>query len=224
MTFQMPQRAAQWIRQHPLAFAAACGFTVAVLGVLTHGLIFGTGYQPTRLSLESTVTLPWYFGVAKLVATLLSAVSGIAGGIFAPSLSIGAGLGDNIAALFPHMAAHGAIVLLVMTGYLAGVTRAPVTSFIIAMEMTNNHQMLLPLMAASVVASQVSKFISPMPLYHHLSEAYTDTRLNASAGSDFRPWRHVTAWHADAEKYSTRVKDEPDRDLDRSNDRDRLRW
>lgn len=205
ITFRMPQRAAQWIKLHPLAFAGACGLGVAVLGVLTHGLVFGAGYQPTRLSLESTVTLPWYFGVAKLFATLLSAVSGIAGGIFAPSLSVGAGLGDNIAMLFPHMAAHGAIVLLVMTGYLAGVTRAPVTSFIIAMEMTNNHQMLLPLMAASVVASQVSKFISSEPLYHHLSELYSDVR--PSAGNDFRPWRHVAAWHADADKFSSKIKD-----------------
>lgn len=200
ITFQLPQQAAQWIKQHRILFAAGCGLTVALLGVLTHGLIFGTGYQPTKLSLESTVTLPWYFGVAKMAATLLSAVSGIAGGIFAPSLSVGAGLGDNIAALFPHMAAHGAIVLLVMTAYLAGVTRAPVTSFIIAMEMTNNHQMLLPLMAASVAASQISKLISPVPLYHRLSEVYSHGHLNPSAGGDFRPWRHASAWHADQAK------------------------
>lgn len=219
ITFHMPEQARSFVKQHRVLFAAGCGLSVAILGVVTHGLIFGTGYQPTRLSLESTVSLPWYFGIAKLVATLLSAVSGIAGGIFAPSLAIGAGLGDNIAALFPHMAAHGAIVLLVMTGYLAGVTRAPVTSFIIAMEMTNNHQMLLPLMAASVVASQVSKLISPLPLYHRLSEIYSSNRFNGSSTGEFRPWRHVSAWHADGEKHSTKIKDQPDSEAGRMRNR-----
>ena len=49
--------------------------------------------------------VPWYFGAAKFTATLLSAVSGIPGGIFAPSLAVGAGIGDNIAALLTSMLA-----------------------------------------------------------------------------------------------------------------------
>jgi len=181
ITFNMPVRFTNFVKNRRLLFAGCCGLVVAIIGVCCHGLIFGTGYQPTRLSLENTATLPWYFGIAKLVVTLLSSVSGIAGGIFAPSLAVGAGIGDNLAALLPFMADHSAIVLLVMTAYLSGVTRAPVTSFIISMEMTNNHQMLLPLMAASVLASRVSKFISPMPLYHKLSENFTDQPLVTNA-------------------------------------------
>jgi len=166
------QRCVNLIRAKPLWVAAGCGLIVAILGVVTHGLVFGSGYEPTKLSLENSVALPWYFGVAKFFATLVSSTSGIAAGIFAPSLSVGAGLGDNIAALWPDMADHSAIVLLVMTAYLSGVTRAPVTSFIISMEMTNSHQMLLPLMAASVVANQMSKLFCPEPLYHKLSEKF----------------------------------------------------
>lgn len=116
--------------------------------------------------------MPWYFGIAKLIATLLSSVWGISGGIFAPSLAVGAGIGDNIATLFPNLATHGAIILLVMAAYLSGVTRAPVTSFIIMMEMTDSHQMLVPLMSASVIASAISKFICPTPLYHKLAERF----------------------------------------------------
>lgn len=208
MTYHMPRRAATFMRTRPFAFAALCGLAVAVLGVASHGLIFGTGYQPTRLSLENTATLPWYFGVAKLFATLLSSISGIAGGVFAPSLSIGAGLGDNISALFPHMAARSAIVLLMMTAYLAGVTRAPITSFVIAMEMTNNHQMLLPLMAVSVVASRASRFVSPKPLYHRLADGFsTPPGTPRAAGGP-----KVTVQRQ--EKYSTTIKKQSGRFAD----------
>jgi H+/Cl- antiporter ClcA len=172
VTFNLPSRLAQFVQKRYVLFAALCGLMIAIIGISTDGLTYGAGYEPTRLSLEGTANLPWYFGIAKLVATLLSSVCGMPGGIFAPSLSVGAGLGDNLAALMPAMANHGAIVLLVMAAYLSGVTRAPVTSFIICMEMTNSHEMLLPLMIASIVASWVSKLISPTPLYHKLSELF----------------------------------------------------
>jgi len=213
-TFNMPGRWRTFVKNNRLLFAAGCGLTVAIIGIYSNGLIFGTGYQPTRLSLENTATLPWYFGMAKLVATLVSSISGIAGGIFAPSLSIGAGLGDNISAIFPHMADHSAIVLLVMTAYLAGVTRAPVTSFIIAMEMTNNHQMLLPLMAASVVASRVSKFISPVPLYHKLSENFY-VIPNSEINRNGHALENTNLVLDEGEKYSSKVKNQTDREADR---------
>jgi len=145
---------------------------VATLGLYTDGLAFRAGYQATRQTLEDGAMLPWYFGVAKFAAALLSSASGIAGGIFAPSLAAGAGFGENIATLFPSLAPHSAIILMVMAAYLSGVTRAPLTSFIIMMEMTNSHQMLLPLMTASVVASTSSKIICRRPLYHALAENF----------------------------------------------------
>lgn len=175
-TFNLPTRFATFVQKRYVIFAAICGLLIAIIGICTDGLTYGAGYEPTKLSLEGTANLPWYFGIAKLVATLLSSVCGMPGGIFAPSLSVGAGLGDNIAALMPTLlpsvADRSAIVLLVMAAYLAGVTRAPITSFIICMEMTNGDQMLIPLMVATVVASWISKLISPTPLYHKLSEMF----------------------------------------------------
>jgi H+/Cl- antiporter ClcA len=173
-SFHFSPRLASFARGRRFAFAACCGFLVAILGISTNGLIFGTGYQSTRITLEESGILPWYFGLAKMLATLLTCISGIAGGLFAPSLAVGAGIGDNLVSLFPYLATHSAIVLLVMAAYLAGVTRAPVTSFIIMMEMTDSHQMLVPLMAASVVASRVSKFICPIPLYQKLAGKFQD--------------------------------------------------
>jgi H+/Cl- antiporter ClcA len=173
VSFDTTSRLAKFIGRRPLVFAALCGLGVALLGLATDHLVFGTGYQPTRAILEESGALPWYFGIAKLLATLLSSMSGIAGGVFAPSLAVGAGIGDDLAALLPTAyAPHSAIVLLTMAAYLSGVTRAPVTAFIIMMEMTDSHHMLLPLMAASVVASAASKLISPVPLYHALSQKF----------------------------------------------------
>lgn len=159
-------------KSRPLRFAALCGLAVAVIGIFTDGVIFGTGYEATRSTLEHGTTLAWYYGIAKLFATLLSSASGIAGGIFAPSLAVGAGFGENIAQLMPALAPHSAIILLTMAAYLSGVTRAPVTSFIIMMEMTDSHQMLLPLMTASVAASACSKLVCKTQLYHSLADNF----------------------------------------------------
>jgi H+/Cl- antiporter ClcA len=169
---KLPAHMPGWVLRRPMAFAALCGFGVALLGYATDGLVFGTGYEATRLTLEDGILLPWYFSAAKLAATLLSSVSGMAGGIFAPSLAVGAGVGENIALLFPHLAPHAAIILLVMAAYLSGVTRAPVTSFIIMMEMTGSHDMLLPLMTASVIASGASKLVCRTQLYHALADRF----------------------------------------------------
>jgi H+/Cl- antiporter ClcA len=166
----LPASAAAFVQSHPHAWAAICGFGVALLGSATDGMVFGTGYAPTRMILEDSAALPWLFGAAKFAATLLSSASGIPGGIFAPSLAVGAGLGDNIATLLPALAPHSAIVLLVMAAYLSGVTRAPLTSFIIMMEMTDSHHMLMPLMATALIASAASKTVCATPLYHTLAE------------------------------------------------------
>ncbi|HJV53972.1 MAG TPA: chloride channel protein [Noviherbaspirillum sp.] len=171
-SFILPSRLAAYAKHRPVLFAALCGLGVALLGLVTDGMVYGTGYEASRGTLETNAALPWHFGIAKMAATLLSSMSGIPGGIFAPSLAVGAGLGDNVAALLPTIAPHGAIILLSMAAYLSGVTRAPLTSFIIMMEMTNSHHMLLPLMAATLVASGISKLISPTPLYHALADRF----------------------------------------------------
>lgn len=96
-TALLPSRRDANQKSRLLLIAALCGGAVAVIGLMTDGVIFGTGYEVTRAALEGREELPWYFGIAKLVATLLSTLSGIPAGIFAPSLAVGAGLGENVA-------------------------------------------------------------------------------------------------------------------------------
>ena len=162
-----------WIkvmRAHPILFATCCGLVVAVTGWLTDGLSWGTGYETTRQLLASQ-DAPLTFGPAKFVATLATALSGAPGGIFAPSLSVGAGLGQSLSLLFPASPA-GAIILLGMIGYFTGVVRAPLTAVIIMMEMTADHTMILPLFATALIADAVSALVCRDKLYHALSKGF----------------------------------------------------
>lgn len=166
----LPGRIGQFARTHPIAFAGACGFALAVLGLLSGNTIYGTGYVEAQQILEGG-ELPLFYGVLKLAATVVSFVSGVPGGIFAPSLSVGAGLGANIAAFMPEISS-GAVIILAMVAYFAGVSHAPITAFVIVMEMTDNHGMVVPLMAAAVIAYGTSRLVCPRSLYHVLAEQF----------------------------------------------------
>lgn len=163
----------KFVQKFPYVFAASCGLGVALLGLMTGGAVFGSGYEPTSATLAADASMmPWYYGFAKFAATTLSTLSGIAGGIFAPTLAVGAGIGDAISQFMPSIAPHGAIIVMMMASYLAGVTRAPATSFIITMEMTSGHQMLLALMVTSLIACAVSRLVAPIPIYHALAQRF----------------------------------------------------
>ncbi|HWK44735.1 MAG TPA: chloride channel protein [Stellaceae bacterium] len=148
-------------------FAAGCGLALAILGLATGGLVYGTGYTEARAILEGGA-LPWGYAPAKLVAVLLSTLSGIPGGIFAPALSVGAGLGNVLAQSMPDQPA-GAVVLLAMVGYFAGVVQAPITAAVIVFEMTAGRAMTIPILATALIGHGASKLICPHPLYHTLS-------------------------------------------------------
>lgn len=158
------------IRARPIILAGACGMIVAVTGFVSNGLSWGTGYETTRHLLMGQ-TAPVFFGPAKFIATLATALSGAPGGIFAPSLSVGAGLGQLIAMALPGNSA-GAVVLLGMVGYFTGVVRAPMTSVIIMMEMTADRTMILPLFATALIADAVSAMVCREKLYHALSRPF----------------------------------------------------
>lgn len=158
------------LRSRPVGLAALCGFVVALTGWATSGQSWGTGYGTTRLLLGGHGAT-MMFGPAKFVATLATALSGAPGGIFAPSLSVGAGLGQLVSNFFPG-SPSGAIVLLGMAGYFTGVVRAPMTAVIIMMEMTADRTMILPLFATALIADAVSGMICRHKLYHALSSQF----------------------------------------------------
>ncbi len=174
MSFNPPRMLAGLVWNRPLLFAAFCGVGVALLGILTDNLVFGSGDEATRTMLHAGgSSFVWYYGLAKMTAVFLSAISGIPGGLIAPSLAAGAGLGDSLSQLFPSLAPHGAMVLMVMAAYLSGVTRAPLTALVLTVETTSGLHLLLPLLVVVLIASAVSKLINPQPLYQTLTERFT---------------------------------------------------
>jgi H+/Cl- antiporter ClcA len=159
------------ITRHKVLFAALCGLTVGILTIATHGYAAGTSYDETRAILEQGSQLPWWYGFGKLVTTLLSSISGIPGGLFSPSLSVGAGLGSAISYILPTTDTR-LIALLAMVGYFAAVVQSPLTAFVIVMEMTDNQAMVIPLMATALLSAGLSRLINREPLYHALSHRF----------------------------------------------------
>lgn len=162
-------RMAAQLKRRPVMFAAGCGVIVAILGILSDGTTWGTGYTPARTLVEGG-TLNVWFGPAKFLASIFTTLSGTPGGIFSPSLAVGAGLGNAMARLFD--APSAAVVLLGMAGYFVGVVRAPFTAVIILMETTGARNMILPLFATALIADAISSLISQERIYHGLSKAF----------------------------------------------------
>jgi H+/Cl- antiporter ClcA len=158
------------LQQHRIWFALACGLVVACVGLLSGGLTYGSGYREAKSIIDSGAQLPWAYAPARAVATLVTFLSGVPCGLFAPSLSAGAGLGQLVANLMGESSSVP-FAILGMCGLLAAVTQAPLTSLVIVMEMTAQHVMVFPLMVTVIIATAVSKLLS-QPLYHTLAQRY----------------------------------------------------
>ena len=166
-----------WMKTRPVAFAAICGLLLALIGLAADNTTYGSGYNEAKSLLNGSSVLPESYGLLKMTATIVSYVSGIPGGIMSPTLSAGAGFGVNIAHLFTSVPA-GAVIILGMVAYFAGVTQAPITAFVIVMEMLDNHEMILPLMATSLIACACSRLICPIPLYYALAQNFIRRQLS----------------------------------------------
>jgi H+/Cl- antiporter ClcA len=158
----------RWRKRSPVIFAAACGLALAVIGMVGHGSTFGTGYTHSRAMLEGSPESQPFFTMLKFVATWVTTWAGVPGGLFAPALSIGGSLGNDIAQL-THYANAPTLIALGMAGFLAAVTQAPLTAFIIVMEMVDGHALVLSMMATAMVASGVSRLLC-VPLYGALAQ------------------------------------------------------
>jgi len=175
-------RMGKLMREKPVAFAGCCGVALALIGLASGNSTYGSGYLEAKSLLDANAELPESYGLLKMAATIVSYVSGIPGGIMAPTLSAGAGFGANIAHFFTSVPT-GAAIILGMVAYFAGVTQAPITAFVIVIEMTDSHEMILPMMTAAFIAKICSKLICPTPLFHTLAKNFmpkTERRLISS--------------------------------------------
>jgi CIC family chloride channel protein len=137
--------------------------------------IKGVGYEHVDQALNGGLLFSTMLTLCfvKLGATVLSYSSGNAGGIFAPSLYIGAmaggAVGMAIAQIAPFpIAEPGAYALVGMGALFAGIIRAPITSVFMIFEVTQDYQILVPLMVANLLSYVISRHYQPIPVYEAL--------------------------------------------------------
>jgi CIC family chloride channel protein len=146
-----------------LLIGAMLVFEPAVAGV-------GYEYVDQALNGEMLITAMLMLGALKIVATITSYVSGNAGGIFAPTLFIGAMTGGAVG-YFVHAyapfatAGTGAYALVGMGALFAGIIRAPMTSVFMIFELTQDHEILVPLMVANMLSLVLARRLQPEPIY-----------------------------------------------------------
>ena len=134
--------------------------------------IFGVGYPSIEKTLNGQLGPFLVFGLIglKIIATSLTLGSGGSGGVFAPSLFIGAMLGSSFGSflhlLFPGISVSpGAYALVGMAAVFAGAAQAPISAILILFEMTGDYKIMLPLMIACVISTLVVKWISSDSIY-----------------------------------------------------------
>jgi chloride channel protein, CIC family len=137
--------------------------------------VMGVGYEFVNQALNGGLVLKTMIilCLVKLAATIISHASGNAGGIFAPSLYIGAMAGGAIGTVMHRFAPFptgdvGAYALVGMGALFAGIMRAPMTSVFMIFELTQDYQVIVPLMIANMISFAMSKHYQPISLYHAL--------------------------------------------------------
>ncbi len=149
--------------------AFICGVICSLIGFFSNGDTSGSGYEVVRHFMDSdTAQISYSFGIAKFVSTIFSYLSGMAGGIFSPCLSIGAGIGSSLAAL-AHLTNLKTCAMIGMVAFFSGAVQAPITAVVIVMEMTDEHSLIIPFMIAALIAQALGKLLMPIPLYKYLA-------------------------------------------------------
>ncbi|MCP4261579.1 MAG: H(+)/Cl(-) exchange transporter ClcA [Planctomycetes bacterium] len=147
------------------------GLIIAIIGIFFPELI-GGGYKTIRIMLDHSLSLQVLiiFFIGRMLLTVFSYGTGVPGGIFAPMLAIGVSLGMLFGSVmqhyFPGLIPHpGIFAVAGMAGIFASTVRAPLTGIVLAVEMTSNYELALPLIITTVTASVVTALLGNEPIY-----------------------------------------------------------
>jgi len=174
-----------------LLYLIVCALIVASLAVMMSDSIFGSGKElMTRVLFTNDKYSGWHIALLRIVGPVVSFTAGGSGGVFAPALAAGAGVGSLLSGWF-HLSPTDTNVLILsgMVGFLTGVTRTPFTSAILVLEMTDRHNVIFHLMLAGMVASLSALLIDKHSFYDHL-KAECVHELNHDEGSVSTPGQH----------------------------------
>lgn len=129
-----------------------------------------SGKESINAVLFNSKFIPWYETFTRMIMPIVSSMTGVAGGIFAPALSAGATVGSLIASLIDSDL-QVVLGLCGMVGFLTGLTHTPITSFILVLEMTDRHSAVFPMMLAALCSSLSSHLVSKKSFYEEVVEA-----------------------------------------------------
>ena len=159
-----------------IIFLVISALIIASLAFFVNREILGSGKEIMERTLfTDDKHEAWYMPIFRMIGPALAFTSGGAGGIFAPALSAGASVGSVISGwinLTPNET--NVVILGGMVAFLTGITRAPFTSAIIVLEMTDRHSLIFHLMLAGMVSSLISLMVSKRSLYDALKISYLD--------------------------------------------------
>lgn len=148
-------------------FLVGCALVIAFISFFISREVLGSGKEiMERVLFTSDKHEDWYVPILRMLGPALSFTSGGAGGIFAPALTAGASIGSVISGII-HLTPNetNVVILAGMVAFLTGITRAPFTSAIIVLEMTDRHSLIFHLMLAGMVSSLFSILVSRHSLY-----------------------------------------------------------
>ncbi|MGB7555841.1 MAG: chloride channel protein [Candidatus Korobacteraceae bacterium] len=154
---------------------AAAGLLIGFIGI-KFPQVMGAGYTYIDQAMHEQYT--WQIlailGVLKIVSTGLSFTSGTPGGLFAPTLFMGAMIGGAVGMaerqIVPHLAIPvGAYALVGMGTLFAGILRAPMTSVFMIMEVSGNYSIIVPVIISNAIAYFISRTFQPTPIFDLLS-------------------------------------------------------
>ena len=155
---------------------AVAGLIIGIIAVLGAPQVMGAGYEYIDQAMHGQFTWEFMAILAglKILATLLSFVSGTPGGMFAPTLFIGAMLGAAVGGaehyFLPHLTISAGTYALVGMGVLfAGFLRAPMTSVFMVLEVSGNYSIIVPVIIANTFAYVISRGLQPIPLFDMLT-------------------------------------------------------
>lgn len=159
-----------------IIFLVISALIIASLAYFVNREILGSGKEIMERTLfTENKHEDWYIPIFRMIGPALSFTSGGAGGIFAPALSAGASIGSVISGWI-HLSPNetNVVILAGMVAFLTGITRAPFTSAIIVLEMTDRHSLIFHLMLAGMVSSLISLMVSRKSLYDSLKISYLE--------------------------------------------------
>lgn len=164
-----------------VVFLIICALIIASIAYFINREVLGSGKEiMERVLFTKDKHEDWYVPILRMLGPALSFTSGGAGGIFAPALTAGASIGSVISGII-HLTPNetNVVILAGMVAFLTGITRAPFTSAIIVLEMTDRHSLIFHLMLAGMVSSIASILVSRHSLYDVLKVNFlTEIRSN----------------------------------------------